>query len=88
MATLKRRSTGPEVKKLQKRLKKAGFDPGTIDGHFGGGTEAAVMAFQASKGLLAEDLRSARRAVNGGSHGLAQFTEAYRIGQRVIPDIG
>lgn len=38
--------------------------------------------------LLAEDLRSARRAVNGGSHGLAQFTEAYRIGQRVIPDIG
>lgn len=52
MATLKRGSTGPEVKKLQKRLKKAGFDPGLIDGEFGGGTEAAVMAFQASKGLL------------------------------------
>ncbi|MEA3277151.1 MAG: peptidoglycan-binding protein [Pseudomonadota bacterium] len=37
--------------------------------------------------LLENDLRSARRLVNGGSHGLSQFTEAYRIGQREIPDI-
>ncbi|MEA3277152.1 MAG: peptidoglycan-binding domain-containing protein [Pseudomonadota bacterium] len=54
MATLERGSSGPDVKKLQKRLKKAGFDPGDIDGEFGGATEAAVMAFQASKGLLAD----------------------------------
>ena len=33
-----------------------------------------------------DDLRTARRLVNGGSHGLDAFTDAYRIGQRVLPD--
>jgi peptidoglycan L-alanyl-D-glutamate endopeptidase CwlK len=31
--------------------------------------------------LLEDDLRAARRLVNGGSHGLDRFTDAYRIGQ-------
>ncbi len=30
--------------------------------------------------LVAGDLRAARRLVNGGSHGLERFTDAYRIG--------
>jgi peptidoglycan L-alanyl-D-glutamate endopeptidase CwlK len=34
--------------------------------------------------LAAEDLATARRLVNGGSHGLDQFTEAYRAGQRFL----
>lgn len=34
--------------------------------------------------LLLDDLAHARRLVNGGSHGLDRFTDAYRIGQRVI----
>lgn len=38
--------------------------------------------------LLEDDLRQARRLVNGGSHGLERFTEAYRTGQRVIPEHG
>ncbi len=36
--------------------------------------------------LLVDDLAGARRLVNGGSHGAAQFAEAYRTGQRLIPE--
>jgi peptidoglycan hydrolase-like protein with peptidoglycan-binding domain len=31
-----------------------GFDPGPIDGDFGYNTEAAVAAFQATKGLVVD----------------------------------
>jgi putative chitinase len=34
--------------------------------------------------LLANDLRMARRLVNGGSHGLQRFVEAYGIGDRLF----
>jgi peptidoglycan L-alanyl-D-glutamate endopeptidase CwlK len=37
--------------------------------------------------LLDGDLRAARKLVNGGSHGLERFAEAFRIGQREIPDL-
>jgi len=36
------------------------------------------------KAIENDDLAAARRYVNGGSHGLAEFTEAFRIGQRVF----
>ncbi len=36
--------------------------------------------------LLVGDLAAARRLVNGGSHGVAEFVAAYRTGQRLIPD--
>ena len=54
MTILKRGMSGNEVKALQKALLDHGFDPGQIDGQFGGGTEAAVIAFQRSEGLLAD----------------------------------
>ncbi len=44
-------SRGPEVVELQRRLKAAGFDPGTPDGDFGQKTDTAVRAFQRSQGL-------------------------------------
>lgn len=47
-------SKGKDVKKLQERLKKLGFNPGVVDGDFGPGVQAAVLAFQKSKGLLAD----------------------------------
>lgn len=47
---------GPAVQALQSALKKAGFNPGSVDGDFGHGTEAAVMAFQASEGLNADGI--------------------------------
>jgi D-alanyl-D-alanine carboxypeptidase/Bacterial SH3 domain len=31
------------------------------------------------------DLRKARKAVNGGSHGLERFTDAFRRGERLLP---
>jgi putative chitinase len=49
---LRRGSIGEDVEELQKRLAARGFSPGNIDGEFSSGTEAAVMAFQRSEGLL------------------------------------
>ncbi|MBR5289328.1 MAG: peptidoglycan-binding protein [Clostridia bacterium] len=46
VATLKKGSTGPEVKALQEKLKALGYDPGTIDGNYGTKTVSAVKAFQ------------------------------------------
>jgi putative chitinase len=47
-------SSGPEVTALQQALQSAGFSPGAIDGSFGPGTEAAVLAFQRSSGIAAD----------------------------------
>ena len=56
MTTLKEGSSGPQVKRLQRRLKKLHFNPGLIDGDFGPATRAAVIAFQKSEGLLADGI--------------------------------
>lgn len=45
-ATIGRGSTGPDVTAAQTRLKALGFEPGIIDGVFGGQTEQAVWAFE------------------------------------------
>jgi putative chitinase len=54
MPLLKLNSSGPDVQDLQQKLKDLGFDPNGVDGHFGPGTRAAVIAFQTSKGLNAD----------------------------------
>jgi len=56
MHVLREGSSGHEVQQLQERLKALGFNPGNIDGDFGPGTEAAVLAFQRSAGLLADGI--------------------------------
>jgi peptidoglycan L-alanyl-D-glutamate endopeptidase CwlK len=56
MPVLQEGAKGPEVMELQSRLKQLGFPPGTIDGTFGPATEAAVLAFQNSQGLLADGI--------------------------------
>jgi len=56
MAVLKRGSSGPDVVTLQSTLKQLGFDPNGVDGTFGPGTEAAVKAFQQSKGLTVDGM--------------------------------
>jgi len=60
MTTLKEGLSGPEVENLQKALKAQGFDPGLIDGVFGPGTEAAVIAFQKSEGLTADGIAGSK----------------------------
>ena len=45
-ATVKNGSSGAEVSGVQQRLKDLGFDPGPIDGVFGGTTQQSVYAFE------------------------------------------
>lgn len=56
MATLQMNSSGPDVLALQQRLKDLGFDPNGIDGKFGPGTQAAVIAFQKANGLQVDGM--------------------------------
>src|SRR2546430_11503775 len=56
MPVLKQGSSGPDVKDLQQKLKALGFDPNGVNGNFGPGTRAAVVAFQQSKGLQADGI--------------------------------
>ena len=56
MPILKRGSSGPDVLTLQTTLKQLGFDPNGVDGTFGPGTQAAVIAFQKAKGLTADGM--------------------------------
>ena len=54
VTTLKKGSSGAEVKKMQQRLKDLGYLKGTVDGDFGDATETAVKAFQAQNGLTVD----------------------------------
>jgi putative chitinase len=71
MTTLKEGMKGQDVELLQQRLKDLGFNPGNIDGDFGRGTEAAVINFQRSKGLIADGIVG---PITLGALGL-QFTD-------------
>lgn len=53
-ATLEFGSRGSDVLKLQKALLEQGFNPNGTDGKFGRGTETAVKAYQAARGLEAD----------------------------------
>jgi peptidoglycan hydrolase-like protein with peptidoglycan-binding domain len=48
---LVRGSSGDAVLALQQRLVELNYDPGTVDGKYGGGTAVAVMAFQKANGM-------------------------------------
>lgn len=52
--TLRQNDTGEDVSLLQARLKELGYYASLVDGSFGSGTTAAVMAFQAQHGLSAD----------------------------------
>ncbi|GII04952.1 L,D-transpeptidase family protein [Planobispora takensis] len=49
--TLRLGAKGAAVKTLQTRLKELGYEPGRIDGRYGGATLAAVWAFQKVNGI-------------------------------------
>jgi lipoprotein-anchoring transpeptidase ErfK/SrfK len=49
--TLKVGSSGAAVSALQQQLKNLAYDPGAIDGRYGGATQFAVFAFQKVQGL-------------------------------------
>ncbi len=60
MNTLRPGSSGDDVANLQTKLAALGFPPGGIDGKFGPATEAALLAFQKSRGLVADGVAGPR----------------------------
>ncbi len=62
MPVLKLDSNGPDVATLQDRLRELGFNPGATNSSFGPATQAAVIAFQRSEGLLADGVVGPRTA--------------------------
>lgn len=56
LTTLKFKSQGAQVKTLQRLLNSLGYNCGEVDGIFGQGTRAAVVAFQKAKGLTADGI--------------------------------
>ena len=44
----------PNIRQIQKALKNAGYNPGTIDGRMGRETKDAIRAFQRANGLRAD----------------------------------
>ncbi len=49
-------SRGEAVSELQKKLSVVGFEPSAVDGIFGPKTEAAVRAYQGSRGLVVDGI--------------------------------
>lgn len=68
-STLRKGSKGDDVKTLQRELTKHVF-PTKVDGDFGPGTKAQVLAFQKSKGLGADGV------VGGGTWGALEVPHA------------
>jgi len=64
-------SKGAAVTQLQEALVNAGFNPNGVDGNFGPGTRAAVIAFQKAHGLTADGIVGATtwRAVAAANNG-------------------
>lgn len=48
---LKRGARGEDVRRMQEKLRDAGYDVGPVDGKFGPKTEAALRAYQQAQGL-------------------------------------
>jgi peptidoglycan L-alanyl-D-glutamate endopeptidase CwlK len=80
MVVLLQGSSGSDVAKLQAQLQELGFSPGLIDGNFGPATEAAVLAFQKSMGLLADGIAGPRTQ---GALGLVSHTRLPSVIPRV-----
>jgi spore cortex-lytic enzyme len=55
-ATVKSGSSAEDVKLVQQKLKNWGYYTGSVDGIYGGGTTAAVKAFQQKNGLTADGI--------------------------------
>jgi peptidoglycan hydrolase-like protein with peptidoglycan-binding domain/DNA invertase Pin-like site-specific DNA recombinase len=79
-------SGSPRVRALQTRLRRAGFNPGPVDGLFGPRTQAAVKRLQQSGGVAANGIvgQATRRLFAKESSALD--TTRTRSGQEPAPD--
>lgn len=55
-ATIGSGASGEEVKKIQAILQGQGYNVGPVDGLFGPQTQAAIQAFQKTKGLIPDGI--------------------------------
>ena len=74
--TLRKGSKGEDVKTLQTKLTNLGYSLGSIDGSFGGKTEAAVIAFQKDNDLERDGVCGPKTwaALNSAKYYTAQVT--------------
>lgn len=96
---LKIGSTGPEVKALQEKLNKLGFNCGTPDGIFGTNTKKAVENFQKAYGLTVDgiagpltltkidEILKAANANQGNNAKIAQLEAELAKYKKAIQDI-
>ena len=87
-ATLRRGSRGDEVKVLQQQLKDLGFDPGPIDGIFGGGTETALKSFQRRAGITVDGLAGGQTQAAIASMGAPRNAGTLRRGSDWKNEVG
>jgi peptidoglycan hydrolase-like protein with peptidoglycan-binding domain len=88
---LRRNARGDSVTNLQRLLADAGYNPGPLDGAFGGGTEAAVRVFQAAQGLDADGVvgpatwRLLEAATSGSARPPATTVDSEPIAWSTVP---
>jgi peptidoglycan hydrolase-like protein with peptidoglycan-binding domain len=73
---------GSQVRRLQEQLSDRGFDPGLIDGIYGGQTENAVREFQLQNGLFADGVAGRATLVALGIGSDAEQVNPYVV---VVP---
>lgn len=78
-------SFGQDVIELQRALKSLGFDPGPVDGVFGGLTAVALTSFQRSRGLTADGVAGPRTMASLSGEDAAQRPLA---GRTIVIDPG
>jgi len=83
MPVLIKGATGPAVKKLQKKLKELGLNPGRIDGAFGTRTRKALGEFQKNMGLPDDGVAGPQTLA---ALGFAAGTDTPSLLQRVTVD--
>jgi putative chitinase len=76
LRSLRRGTTGDDVRALQRALTTIGFSPGEIDGEFGAATEAALMGFQHSERLLVDGIAGPRTAASLGISDVSHLSSA------------
>ncbi|MGI6168909.1 MAG: spore cortex-lytic enzyme, partial [Christensenellales bacterium] len=65
-ASIRKGSSGADVRKVQQRLSNWGYYKGAVDGVFGSGTETAVKAFQRNNGLTPDGIVGSATAAKIG----------------------
>lgn len=81
-AVLKMGSSGSQVRTLQTKLNRWGYNCGTVDGIFGSKTQTAVKQFQKNNGLAVDGIVGAKTAaalgmtLSGGSSGNSSYNSS------------